>query len=140
MLLAWTLITFSAGWFFFGGPFNAELVGAASRGDAPKVRRLLRWGASPNSYHLEGSSALWWAVSSGSLETVQLLLEKGADPNSRGQWNSVIEQAAALAPEPWDREQERRAIVRALLDRAAQIRDPAQVKLLKDALQKKPTK
>lgn len=117
----------------YGDP---ELVRASAGGDAPRVRTLLDRGAPANSYHLEGSSALWWAVESGSLETVQLLLDHGADLNSRGQY-SVIETAVARLDE--EDGKPRRAIAESLLlARAAQIQDPAQVRALREALAKKP--
>lgn len=69
------------------------LVAACSAGDTEKVKILLDQGADPNSTHLEGSSALWWAVEVESVPTVRLLLEHGADANSMGQHNSVLENA-----------------------------------------------
>lgn len=131
---AFSLLVFAAYYLVFGWPLNYELVGAASRGDASEIRSLLRFHADPNAKHREGSSALWWAVSSGSPEAVQVLLENGADPNSRGQSNSVIEQAAGLVTDSRHNNKSYRAIVQALLDRSAQIKDPAQAKLLKDSL------
>jgi ankyrin repeat protein len=117
----------------YGDP---ALVAAASNGDARTVRALLNRGAPANSYHIEGSSALWWAVASGSLETVQLLLDHGADSNSRGQFDSVIDQA--IQNLDLGDGKPRRAIAEALLARAAQIRDPEQVKALREALAQKP--
>ena len=111
---------------------DQELVSAAAGGNAAKVRRLLSRGSHANSYHPEGSSALWWAVSSGNPECVRLLLQYGADPNSRGQFNSVIDQA--VQDLDGGDEQAQIAIAQALLDRAPWIKDAAQVHLLKKAL------
>jgi ankyrin repeat protein len=113
----------------YGDP---ELVRAAAGGDAATVRERLRRGAPANSYHLEGSSALWWAVNSGSLETVRVLLGHGADPNSSGQFNTVIEEAVAGLE--MDDGKPRRAIAQALLDQAPRITNPQQVALLREAL------
>ena len=117
----------------YGDP---ELVRAAAMGDAPRVRSLLQRGAPVESYHLEGSSALWWAVASGSRETVQALLEHGADPNSSGQWATVIETAAGSID--LDDGKPRRAIATLILDQAPRIKDPTQLQLLRAALAKKP--
>jgi ankyrin repeat protein len=117
----------------YGDP---ELVRAAAGGDATRVRQLLQHGSPTNSYHLEGSSALWWAVSSDSLECVQLLLDHGADPNGHGQWDSVIEKAVQDL-EFNDDGKPRTAIIQALLAQRSRIRDPAQLKLLEDAATRK---
>lgn len=117
----------------YGDP---EIVVAATNGDAQKVGELLRRGSPADSYHLEGSSALWWAVESNSPETVQVLLEHGADPNSKGQWNTVIDQAVDNL-ETYDNAAPNRRIIQLLLDRANQIKDPAQVAKLKDCLKSK---
>ncbi len=125
------------GWFYlefrrsYGEP---DLVAAAANGDAFKVRKLLQRGAPPESYHIEGSSALWWAVNSGSPETVKALLDYGADPNSSGQWSTVIETAAGNV-ETYD-DEPHRAIARMLLAQAPRIKNPAQVQLLRKALTK----
>jgi hypothetical protein len=111
---------------------DQELVRAAAGGDAAGVRERLRRGAPANSYHIEGTSALWCAVRSGSLETVQVLLEHGADPNSSGQFNTVIEQAVGGLDV--DDGKPRRAIAQALLDQAPRITNPQQVALLRNAL------
>lgn len=116
----------------YGDP---ELVRAAAGGEALRVRQLLQHGSPANSYHLEGSSALWWAVSSGSLECVQLLLDHGADPNGRGQWDTVIEQSVLNLN--LNDGKPRAAIVKALLARGSQIKDLAQLKLLKEAARRK---
>lgn len=114
---------------------DLNLVGAASSGDAARVRKLLEHGSPANSYHIEGSSALWWAVFSGNLECVQLLLDHGADPNGRGQWDTVIEQSVQNLN--LNDGKPRAAIVKALLARGSQIKDPAQLELLKEAVNRK---
>jgi ankyrin repeat protein len=116
----------------YGDP---KLVRAAAMGDAARVRVFLERGSPVNSYHMEGSSALWWAVYGGSLETVELLLRYGAEVNSRGQFQSVIE--TAVEQLRWEDDEPRRAIAQALLARAAKIKDPAQVRLLKEAVARK---
>lgn len=111
---------------------RGAVVAAASNGDARKVETLLRQGADPNSEHIEGRSALWWAVSSGSAETVEVLLAHGADPNGRGQFDTVIEEAAQHVEGPESTPY--RAMVEALAARRAQIRNPKQLQLLDEAL------
>lgn len=113
----------------YGDP---ALVAAAAKGDAARVRALLRRGSPASSSHIEGSSALWWAVAANSPETVAVLLEHGADPNSRGQWNSVVEQAAQNLDH--DDSLKGAAIARLLLEHRALITDKPQVELLEDAL------
>jgi hypothetical protein len=113
----------------YGDP---ALVAAASNGDAAQVRALLKRGSPANSHHLEGSSALWWAVAANSPETVQLLLDHGADPNSTGQWNTVFQQAAQNLDH--DGSAKGTAIARLLLQHRALIADQAQVDLLDEAL------
>ena len=57
-----------------------SLVGAALVGDAKRVERLLRRGASPNSVS-DGTTAVYAGAMRHDGTIVQLLLEAGADPN-----------------------------------------------------------
>jgi hypothetical protein len=118
---------------------DADLVGAAGDGNAVQVQVLLRHGANPNATHLEGSSALWWAVCSQSLPTVQELLAAGASPDSRGQYDSVLDQALAEYSDAVGPSQQRNAlsIVGALVSRGVNVRsvvkDPQVVMVLRRA-------
>ncbi len=111
---------------------DTELVRMAAMGNVAEVRARLERGSPANACHLEGSSAFWWAVNGGSLETVLLLLEHGADVNSRGQFNTVIEEALVNIDHKDGRPG--KAIAMALLDRASQIRDPKQLAILREAV------
>jgi hypothetical protein len=115
-----------------------DLVSASASGNAAKVKFLLAQGADPNSEHIEGSSALWWAVEADSLPTVQVLLSNGANPNSRGQYNSVIEDALARYADAEGTPQEpaAKSIVRVLVAHGAKVsafKDAESLRLLKKA-------
>jgi len=116
----------------YGAP---ALVAAAANGDAVRVRKLLKRGAPANSYDPEGSSALWWAVSANSPESVQLLLDHGADPNFRGLWNSVVDKAIQNLDH--DDTDQGKAVARALLAYKSRISDSNQIDTLGRALHKK---
>jgi len=62
----------------------SELIGAARRGDAAAVHRLIRSGADPNERGgVNGWTALMHAVHKQQPATVRALLEDKADPNAR---------------------------------------------------------
>jgi hypothetical protein len=62
---------------------DAQLVGAAFRGDAEAVTALLAQGANPDAPDSRGLSALRAAGLSGHLAATRALLQAGADPNRR---------------------------------------------------------
>jgi len=58
------------------------LHGAAARGDAAEIRRLLAEGAAPDSRDGNGRTALHVAAFASHLEAARALVEGGADPNA----------------------------------------------------------
>jgi ankyrin repeat protein len=60
---------------------TTPLMGAALRGDARTVRRLLAGGANPNAANDEGATALMWGVTD--LAVTKALVDAGADVNAR---------------------------------------------------------
>lgn len=68
-----------------------NLVRAASRNDAPLVRRLLDDGADVCGTDRDGSTALHWLASNGHGEMLELLLRRGADVNALDgkQWQPI---------------------------------------------------
>lgn len=68
------------GWLFYIYGLNEPLASAAIEGDLPRVRFLLKIGASPNAEGVDGVyTALTGAAEAGHTQIVRLLLEKGAD-------------------------------------------------------------
>ncbi|WP_371680172.1 ankyrin repeat domain-containing protein [Streptomyces sp. NBC_01276] len=59
------------------------LVGAAARGDAPRVAALLRSGAPAAAADSEGTTALYAAAVAGAERAVRDLLAGGADPDAQ---------------------------------------------------------
>ena len=55
---------------------------AAHRGNAEKVRELLRAGTPVDSVNREGATPLHWAAFQGHLDVAKLLLNSGADVNA----------------------------------------------------------
>lgn len=55
------------------------LVQAVIHGDIPQLKKLLAAGHSPDQFHVDGFSALYYACIVGSVETLDLLLEAGAN-------------------------------------------------------------
>lgn len=81
---------------------NAEeqMVKAAQKGDAARVRSLLDQGVSANSRHkLTGWSALTVASYHGSLEVVRILIRAGADVNARDKTGGTPLLKAATVPD-----------------------------------------
>jgi len=73
-----------------------ELVAAAERGDAARVRALLESGASADARDEKGVTALLAAVRGGSTEVVRLLIRTGAhvDASTATGWTPLMESAA----------------------------------------------
>lgn len=65
---------------------NAELMKAASEGDAARVTALLDGGADVNARDENGMTALMQAVKGNHTDTVRVLLERGADVNAKGRF------------------------------------------------------
>jgi len=98
----------------YSGELNADLLIAARKGDAAKVRSLLANGASVNSKDEDADTALMIAtLSARDLDTVKVLLAKGADVNARNKENDTALIYAAS--------NENAEITRALLDMGANI-------------------
>jgi uncharacterized protein len=62
---------------------DAKLIEAASRGDAPAVRALLRAGASIAARDAEGRTALVAATYANAVDAARALIEAGADVNAQ---------------------------------------------------------
>jgi uncharacterized protein len=62
---------------------DAKLIEAASRGDAPAVRALLRAGASTAARDAEGRTALVAATYANAVDAARALIEAGADVNAQ---------------------------------------------------------
>lgn len=62
---------------------NAELLAAARKSDAEKVKALLDRGADVNARSPYGATPLFFACDRGSVEVVQVLLARGADVNAK---------------------------------------------------------
>lgn len=93
------------------------LLSAADRGDAAKVRLLLRWGTDPDAsglYIPADQTPLMLAARRGSWPTVQVLLAHGADVNWGGNDWSVSPLMCAVEGGNED-------IVRALIARGADV-------------------
>jgi ankyrin repeat protein len=58
---------------------QTEVAGAAMRGDAAEVRRLVQAGADVNAAQADGATPLHWAAYHGDVSMALLLLEAGAD-------------------------------------------------------------
>ena len=110
---------------FFSIGYDMRIVGAASNGDTDEVSALLARGYNPNATHLEGSSALSWAVAARSLPTVRVLLNHGADPNLGGQWSSCVQIAVDWidSSETPSEKSEARTVVRLLLTHGVDLRE-----------------
>lgn len=65
-----------------GLPSEPPLHDAAFRGDAKKVKNLLKSGAPVNSLNSEGATALHWAAFKGHLEVAKILVQHGARVNA----------------------------------------------------------
>ncbi len=73
---------------------GADLLKAASEGQAMTMRQLLALGAPANTTNADGVSALMFAARNGDLGMLQYLLSRGADGSARdGQGQSVFEWA-----------------------------------------------
>jgi ankyrin repeat protein len=100
----------------YSGNVDSDLLIAARRGDAGKVRSLLEEGAKVNARDERGNTPLMVAALSGldlDLETVRLLLAKGADVNARNGGNDTALILAASNEET--------DILQVLLDKGADI-------------------
>ena len=64
---------------------DKELFEAVRKGDAAKVRELLKRGANPNARDERSLTPLHWAAAKGYAEVVRLLLERGADVNAKSE-------------------------------------------------------
>jgi ankyrin repeat protein len=64
------------------GSSTAEVANAAEAGDGPKIRNLLKSGASVNDKQPDGMTALHWATLRDRADLVTLLLDSGADVNA----------------------------------------------------------
>ncbi len=58
---------------------NEEMWSAAADGDISTMRRMMAWGASPDTIFESGMTALHIAIFNDQLETAQFLLDHGAD-------------------------------------------------------------
>jgi ankyrin repeat protein len=76
---------------------SAELCNAAGSGDLARVRKLLDFGASPNSRNSTRISALELAASYGRFEVVELLISRGATATNQAlQWAATAGSARTV--------------------------------------------
>jgi hypothetical protein len=77
------------------GP-EPELLAAARRGDAARVRALLRGGADPDARNERGFTALMAAAGEGHTDVARLLLRAGADvdASTSSGWTALMEATA----------------------------------------------
>jgi uncharacterized protein len=59
---------------------QAEIAGAASRGNEAEIERLLKHGVDVNAQQADGATALQWAAYRGDAKLTELLLKAGAKP------------------------------------------------------------
>lgn len=99
---------------------RTALMRAAERGDAARVRALVRGGADVNASLSSGATALTLAARQGHLGVVKLLLAAGADPRARLFSFHGGDYTALMAPIGIESE-ERVEIVDALIEAGAEI-------------------
>jgi hypothetical protein len=112
-MAAWLIVAATLWATFAIAGVNEDLIGAASRGDLPEVKRLISNGADVNVKNDKGVTMLMVASWRGQQKVVQVLLEKGADVNAKAN-NGVS--ALIIASEKGHRE-----IVQTLLDKGADV-------------------
>jgi predicted LPLAT superfamily acyltransferase len=97
---------------------NEDLIEAARKSDAEKVKALLAKGADVNAKTRYGATALSFASDRGSLEVVKVLIEHGADVNVK----DTFYQATPLV---WAISRNHAGIVTLLLDKGAKDQETA---------------
>jgi len=79
---------------------TAELAAAATRGDAARVRALVRDGADANAHGDRGVTPLQVALLAQNIDGMRALLDAGADPNLSGLGGATTVHMAAIADDP----------------------------------------
>jgi hypothetical protein len=100
------------------GDINEDLIEAARKSDAEKVKALLAKGADVNARTRYGATALSFACDRGSLEVVKILIEHGADVN-------VTDTFYKATPLVWAISRNHAEIVTLLLDKGAKDQQTA---------------